>query len=276
MHPILFHLPFGVPLYGYGAMLCLSVIIGRLLAVRLAARAGMDAKAMDRCCVWTLVAALVGARLLFVVTNLDQFTRFTDLFRLWDGGIVAYGGFLGGFAGTVVFCRTHRIPILAWADCAAPSLCIGLMLTRIGCFLAGCDFGRPSDGPWAVRFPVGSPAFDQQTLQGLLPAGASQSLPVHPTQLYESLAGIALLMLVLAVRRLRPAAGQPFAAFVLGYAVLRYAIEIVRADLNRGALGPFSTSQLIAVATFASAAFLSYALRRGRLPFLHSDLEPIV
>ena len=261
MQPILFHLPFGVPLYAYGAMLCLAVIVGRLLAVRLAERAGMDARLMDRCCVWTLAAALIGARLLFVVTNLDQFRQFTDLFRWWDGGIVAYGGFLGGFLGSVVFCRIHRINALAWADCAAPSLCIGLMITRVGCFLAGCDFGRPWDGPWAVTFPAGSPAFDQQTLQGLLPAGATQSLPVHPTQLYESLAGLVLLVLVMAVRRRHTFSGQPLMAFVLGYAVLRYAIEMVRADTNRGAIGALSTSQIIAVVTFVLAALFLYARR---------------
>ena len=140
MRPILFHLPFGLPLYAYGAMLCLSVIIGRLLAVRLAERAGMDARLMDRCCVWTLAAALIGARLLFVVTNLDQFDRLSNLFRWWDGGVVAYGGFLGGFLGAVGFCRIHRVRVLDWADCVAPSLCIGLVITRIGCFL----FAQPA------------------------------------------------------------------------------------------------------------------------------------
>jgi phosphatidylglycerol:prolipoprotein diacylglycerol transferase len=269
MRPILFSLPFGLPLYGYGAMLCLSVIVGRLLALRLAERAGMDAKQMSRCCAWTLAGACIGARLLFVVTNLDQFDRvdrIADVFRWWEGGIVAYGGFLGGLAGTIAFCRIHRIPVLAWADCTAPSLCVGLMFTRVGCFLAGCDFGQPWDGPWAIRFPAGSPAFTEQTLLGLLPAGATQSLPVHPTQLYESLAGLVLLALVWTVRQRQEFSGQALLAFGMGYAVLRYVIEIVRADPQRGAIGPFSTSQFIAVVTFAGAGALWCVLRRGRQP----------
>src|SRR5262249_20692110 len=147
------------------------------------------------------------------------------------------------------FCRLHRIRLLAWADFAAPALCIGLAITRVGCFLAGCDFGRPWTGPWAVSFPAGSPAFTEQTLAGLLPAGATQSLPVPPTQLYESIAGLALLALAIAVLRRRVAWGQPFAAVVVGYAVLRFAIEIVRADSGRGFVGPLSTSQLIAIVT---------------------------
>ena len=254
-------------------MLFASVVIGRLIALRLAERAGMNAKVMDRCCLWALAGAFVGARLLYVVTNLDQFDSPASLFQFWKGGMVAYGGFLGGFLATVTCCRIHGIRLLAWSDCVAPSLCLGLLLTRVGCFLAGCDFGRPWDGPWAVRFPSGSPAFEQQMLQGLLPPGATQSLPVHPTQLYESLAGLALLILVAAVYRRRRVSGQPFVAFVLGYAVLRYLIEIVRADANRGAVGPFSTSQIIAVATFVSAAILAYALRRAHSQFPHTDPE---
>lgn len=261
MHPILLHLPFGLVIYGYGGMLFLSVVVGRLLAVRLAERDGLDAGLIGRCCVWTLASALVGARLLAVVTNLDQFPHVADVFK-WNGGVVAYGGFLGGFVGSLVFCRMHGVPFLAWADCATPSVCLGLVLTRIGCFLGGCDFGQPWDGPWAVRFPAGSPAFREQAWQGLLPAGATESLAVHPTQLYESLAGLALLALVMTVRGRRKVEGQAFAAVVAGYAVLRYGIEVIRADAYRGTVGPFSTSQAIAVATFLSAVALAFVLRR--------------
>ncbi|HEX3702381.1 MAG TPA: prolipoprotein diacylglyceryl transferase [Vicinamibacterales bacterium] len=254
MHPVLFHLPFGVPIYAYGTMLCLSVIIGRLLAVHLASRAGMNPALIDRCVLWTLAGAAIGARLLFVVTAPEQIERLSDAFLFWKGGVVAYGGFLGGFLATIVFCRAHRIHMLTWADCAAPSLCVGLMVTRIGCFLGGCDFGQPWAGAWAVRFPGGSPAFQEQSLLGLLPAGATQSLAVHPTQLYESLAGLVLLIVALAVRRRHAAPGRVFLSTVLGYAVLRAAIEVLRADPHRGSVGPFSTSQFIALVTFALAA----------------------
>ncbi len=157
------------------------------------------------------------------------------------------------------------IRLLAWADCVAPSLCVGLVITRVGCFLGGCDFGRDWNGPWAVQFPAGSPAFVQQRLLGLLPSGATTSLPVHPTQLYESLAGVVLLLLVIAVRRRQRASGQALAAFALGYGVLRYLIEIVRADPDRGVIGPWSTSQFIAIVTFVAATALLYVLRRRRV-----------
>ena len=256
MRPILFELPFGLPIYSYGLMLLASVLVGRLIALRLARRAGINVKLADRCAGWTFFGALIGARLLFVVTNPDQFTSLWQIVALDAGGVVAYGGFLGGLAGAIAFCRSHRIPLLVWADCVAPALCVGLAITRVGCFLGGCDFGREWHGPWAVRFPAESPASVHQAQLGSLFASVSESLPVHPTQLYESLAGVVLLLLVLAVRRRQQVAGQALAAFAMGYAVLRYLIEIFRADPGRGSIGPWSTSQFIAITTFVAALTL--------------------
>ena len=274
MYPILLHLPFGIPLYSYGLMLTVSVLGGRWLALRLAERSGIDRQVADRCALATLAGAVIGARLLFVVTNLNEFANPLEFFAYWKGGVVAYGGFLGGLAGAIVYCRIHKISLLTWADCVAPSLCLGLAVTRVGCFLGGCDFGQPWNGAWAVRFPAGSPASIEQAQLGLLSSARLESLPVHPTQLYESLAGIALLVLVLAVRRRKLVAGHALAAFAMGYAVLRYLIEIVRADPGRGAVGPWSTSQFIAICTFVAAAVLLFALRRkggGR-----SNLAPAI
>ena len=264
MKPILFHLPSGVPLYSYGLLLTLSVIVGRMLALRLGERAGIERRLADRCATWTLVGAVVGARLLYIATDPDQFDSALDIVAWWKGGVVAYGGFLGGLVAAATFCQTHDISLLTWADCVAPSLCVGLAVTRVGCFLGGCDFGGEWNGPWAVRFPAGSPAFVQQRLLGLLPAKATTSLPVHPAQLYESLAGVVLLLLVLAVRRWQRVSGQALVAFALGYSVLRYLIEIVRADSDRGTVGPWSTSQFLAIATFVAASALLCVLWRGR------------
>lgn len=264
VHPILFHLPFGIPLYSYGLMLTVSVLVGRLLAIRLAERAGIARTLADRCATWTLVGAIVGCRLLYVATNLHEFHTPLDVFAWWKGGIVAYGGFLGGLAAAVVTCRAYEIRLLVWADAVVPSLCIGLALTRVGCFLGGCDYGIVWDGPWAVRFPAGSPAFVQHRALGLLRGDATVALPVHPTQVYEALAGVMLVFVVWAVRRRSRVAGYALAAFGLGYGVLRYLIEIVRADPHRGMVGPWTTSQFIAVATCAAAALLLIVLAHKR------------
>jgi phosphatidylglycerol:prolipoprotein diacylglycerol transferase len=268
MRPVLFHIPLGfvsLPLYSYGLMLALSLIVGWYITLGLCERDGMDRQTMGRCYMWTAGSALAGARLLYVFTNLDRFDNFLDVFKVWQGGLVAYGGFLGGFVGAWVFCRVKGIRLLAWADCAVPSLCTGLMITRLGCLLYGCDFGKPFDGRWSIVFPAGSPAFNQQRVEGLLPPSATHSLPVHPTQLYESLNGLILLCLVFLVRRYRKFSGEMFVAFTMGYAILRYWVEILRADEQRGNIGPLSTSQFIGVATFlAGAALLAYLYSRYR------------
>jgi prolipoprotein diacylglyceryl transferase len=273
MRPILFELPLaGRPVYAYGTLLYLSLVVGWMLTLTLAERDGLGRRLMRACFIATAVAALIGARLLFVLTNLDLFNDVGDVFDVGAGGLVAYGGFLGGLCGSMLFCRVARVPVLVWADCAVPSLCTGLALTRVGCLLAGCDFGTPWDGAWAVRFPRGSPAFEQQVAEGLLSPNALASLSVHPTQVYESLAGLCLLALVLRVRHVRRAPGEALAAFGLGYAVLRYGIEILRADAQRGAVGPFSTSQIIALLTGAAAIVLLSRLRlRSRSSYQGRD-----
>jgi phosphatidylglycerol:prolipoprotein diacylglycerol transferase len=263
MRPVLFHIPLhfiNLPIYTYGVMLALSLVVGWYITLGLCERDGLDRETMGRCYVWTAVSAVIGARLLYVITNIDHFDSIIDVFKINQGGLVAYGGFLGGFFGSWFFCRWKGIRLLAWADCAVPSLCTGLMITRIGCLMYGCDFGKPFNGRWSIVFPSGSPAFLEQRRIGLLPPEATHSLPVHPTQLYESLNGLILLGLVFLVRRYRKFSGEMFVAFTMGYAVLRYWVEILRADEQRGNVGPLSTSQFIGVATFLAGAALLVAL----------------
>jgi phosphatidylglycerol:prolipoprotein diacylglycerol transferase len=265
MHPILYVVPLlQAPVYSYGTMLYLSFVAGACLIRRLSESDGLDRRQVRACFLVTALFALTGARLLFVATTPEVFHSLGDVFRISDGGIVAYGGFLGGLLGSVLYCRAAGLPLLAWGDCAVPALCSGLFLTRVGCLLAGCDFGRPWNGPWAVQFPPGSPAFRQHVAEGLLPAAAPASLPVHPTQAYESLAGLFLLGVILLARRRRRCPGEALAAFAVGYAVLRFLIETVRADPQRGSVGPFSTSQFIALVTGAAGLGLLAWLRTRR------------
>ncbi|HZS38084.1 MAG TPA: prolipoprotein diacylglyceryl transferase [Polyangia bacterium] len=259
MRPVLFHIPlyfFKIPIHSYGVMLALSLVVGWQITLSLCVKDGMERKTMERCYVWTAAAAVAGSRLLYIFTNLDRIDSFWEIFKVWQGGLVAYGGFIGGFLGSTVYCRLKGIRLLAWADCAVPSLCTGLMITRIGCLLYGCDFGKVWDSKWAIHFPAGSPAFQQQRVEGLLGPNAITSLGVHPTQLYESLNGLILLGLCFLVRRVRTFSGQVFVAWMMGYAVLRYFVEVLRADEERGNIGPLSTSQFIGVTTFLIGAVL--------------------
>jgi phosphatidylglycerol:prolipoprotein diacylglycerol transferase len=105
---------------------------------------------MANCYVVTALAALAGSRILYAVTNPDEFKSVVDLFALRNGGLVAYGGFIGGLLGSWAYLAPKKIRLLAWADDAVPSLASGLLITRVGCYLFGCDFGK--------RLPGGAPS----------------------------------------------------------------------------------------------------------------------
>ena len=249
-----------LPIYAYGVMLGLSLVVGWYLTLPLAERDGLPKETMANCYVVTALAALGGSRILYALTNPEEFKQATDLFALRNGGLVAYGGFIGGLLGSWAFLSPKRIRLLAWADDAVPSLASGLMITRIGCYLFGCDFGkRLSDGApqWLKTlgtFPHwpqgtlasgdGSPAYVRHVdlyrgtaLETELHK-LNSSFPVHPTQLYESLVGLGLLVLLLWQRKYTRFRGQVFFLFVFAYGFLRFLLELWRDDVERGNYGP--------------------------------------
>lgn len=273
MHPILFKIPLpgwnlpligkatSLPIYSYGVMLGLSIVVGWYLTLGLAERDKLPKEEMANNYVFTAVMAIIGSRVLYVVTNLDEFHSFADFFAFRRGGLVAYGGFLGGFLGSYLYLKRKRIPLLPWADVAVPSLATGLLLTRIGCYLFGCDFGKrlPDGAPGFLKklgtFPhwaegtldkgTGSPAWFQHYEKHLVDMSSTQSLPVHPTQLYESLVGLTLFGLVMFQRKHQKFRGQVFLLFTFAYGFLRYALEIIRDDSERGEYGPQMAEHLL-------------------------------
>lgn len=258
MHPILIRIPIPgwtvLPIYSYGVMLGLSLVVGWYLTLGLAEREGLPKETMANCYVATALAAVVGSRILYILTNLDEFDSLGAMFDIRRGGLVAYGGFLGGFIGSLLFLRSHRLPLLPWADVAVPSLASGLMITRIGCYLFGCDFGRPlseTAPAWLKTigtFPhwvdgtldrgSGSPAWVQHVKERGLSPDSAASLPVHPTQLYESLVGAGLLVFLLVARKHQKFRGEIFLLFTFSYGVCRYLLELLRDDAERGSIPP--------------------------------------
>lgn len=181
--------------------------------------------------------------------------------RFWTGGLTYYGGFLGASAAAVWILRRDRFPFWKAADMAGMVIPIGLALGRLGCALGGCCFGSPTAPPWGLSFPAWSPASSAQTRLGLLPGEHVPSLPVHPTQLYES-AGALLLGAALTfwLHPRKRYDGQVFLGFLAGYAALRFALEFLRAD-DRGGLWGLSTSQWIGLLLLAGSAALARKLR---------------
>jgi phosphatidylglycerol:prolipoprotein diacylglycerol transferase len=249
-----------LPIYAYGVMLGLSLVVGWYLSLPLAEKDGLPKETMANCYVVTALSALAGSRILYAVTNPDEFKSAWELFALRNGGLVAYGGFIGGLLGSWAYLAPKKIRLLAWADDAVPSLASGLLITRIGCYLFGCDFGRrlPDGAPQWLKtlgtFPhwpagtlvsgEGSPAYVRHLdLYRGTPMESellrmNTSFPVHPTQLYESLVGLAILGILLWQRKYTRFRGQVFFLFVFAYGFLRFVLELWRDDVERGSYGP--------------------------------------
>lgn len=261
-----------VPIYAYGVMLGTSLIAGWFLAMRFAKQDGIPPESAGAIYMWTAVWSIIGARLLYVFTNLSDFDSLLEVFMVNRGGLVAYGGMIGGFLASWYGCRKRKIPLLRWADVGAPPVVLGTAITRIGCLLFGCDFGARSDLPWAITFPgpnpmspQGSPAWQHHVADFGLARDAASSFPVHPTQIYESLVGLFLFGVLMLLRRYRTFSGQVFLGWVLGYGTLRPLIELLRDDGQRGNVGPLSTSQFIGMVTVAlGLGLLVYLIRRYR------------
>jgi phosphatidylglycerol:prolipoprotein diacylglycerol transferase len=259
MHPELIRI-FGYPLHAYPTMLAVAFVAGTLLAVREADRRGLVLP--PELGIWAFLGALVGAKAFYIL----QYGEVAQLWRallIWQGGLVYYGGFIGGLSAAYAYARICRLPILRTADVAAPYLALGQAITRVGCFLNGCCYGVPTNVPWAVTFPPHSHAHERQVAEGVLEAGAAHTLPVHPTQLYMVfglLATAVVLKLALDRRRF---AGQNVLHYAFLYGVLRFVVEWLRGDSARSVMG-MTVSQAISLALLLlGAGLLGWAIVSG-------------
>ncbi len=244
MFPKLFEIPqlFGVgpfPLYTYGALLAASYLLGLWLAMWRARKWGLDASRVLDLGIYIIIAALIGAKLLLLVVDFDQFRSPADFVSLLRSGGVFYGGLILAVAVAFWYIAKHRMPFWTTCDVFAPGIALGHVTGRLGCFAAGCCYGKPTDVPWAVIFTNPLAAAN---------VGTPLGIPLHPTQLYESGAALVILALLLGTeRRGKPFAGRTFWCYMFLYAVSRYIIEMYRGDPRGTVLGMFSTSQFISL-----------------------------
>ena len=254
MHPILFEIR-GFPVYTYGVMLAAAYLLGLQFALRRARSLGLDPNRVMDLGIWIIVSALVGAKLLLLVVEWDTYGRsLADVMTLVRSAGVFYGGLIVAVLVAMWYMWRHRMPLWSVADVFAPGIALGHVIGRLGCFFAGCCFGRPTDVPWAVTFTSEYAARN---------VGTTINIPIHPTQLYEAGAELVILGFLLAFeRRGRVFPGRTFWSYMLLYAISRFIIEIYRGD-PRGTMGMFSTSQIISIAIVpVSIAMLLYLSRR--------------
>lgn len=252
----------------YGVMIALAFVFSGLLTLRLGVRHGVDMVRGMIGLIGVYLGAMLGAHVLTAMTRIPAAIASGRPGLLLIGGMTAYGGFLGGCFGCYLGMRGRdHWPV---CDVAMPAIGFGTAMVRIGCLLGGCDYGLVTSRPWAVTFPVGSPAFEAHFSAGLLGPLSTESLPVHPTQLYESLLGclcgiFALLYLARLRRRgTAPLDGRVFFSGAICYSVGRFFIELLRGDVDRGVYfgGLLSTSQLVSLLVITACTWKLYRLRQ--------------
>jgi phosphatidylglycerol:prolipoprotein diacylglycerol transferase len=265
MHRFLLKLgPF--TLYSYGAMLALAFIVGTYLAAKRAQRAGIESSRIIDLSMIILLSSILGSRILFIALNRDYYkTHLVDIFKIWEGGLVFYGGLIFAFFTVVWFLKKKELPVWKVVDILSAPVALGIVVGRVGCFLNGCCYGKVSF-THGICFPAkDNPApFSQQVLEGLISSQSFWSLPVIPTQLYESAACLFIFLLLLGLERRQHFAGFSFWMLILLYSFFRFIIEGLRYYDTNFLVGTFTVSQLLSIILFIiSTAALIKGLRKN-------------
>lgn len=244
--------------YTYGLLLAAAYLLGLQLATLRARRRGLDGSRVLDLGIYIIIAALVGAKLLLLVTDFRTFRNDPrELLTLARSGGVFYGGLILAVVVALWYIRRAGLPLWTTCDVFAPGIALGHVVGRFGCFFAGCCYGRPTRLPWAITFTDPFAAAN---------VGTPLNVPLHPTQLYEAGAELLILIVLLVTeKRGRPFAGRTLWLYMLLYAVSRFIVEFYRGD-ERGTVFMFSTSQFISVLLAPLAVVMLIYLSRQETP----------
>lgn len=257
MFPLLFEIPLfgGIRIYTYGVLVAAAFVVGILWTLREARIAGAHPDRVLDLSFYVILAALVGSRILYILEEWERYAAEPlSIFRIWEGGLVFYGGLIGAILVSVWYVQKHRLGFLATADLFMPGVSLGHLIGRLGCFSAGCCYGRETDPSslWAVVFPPHR--------YSLAPPG----VPLIATQLIEAAVSLAVFFFLLQVRRRKRFTGQVFLIYLIVYGLARAALEPLRAEMVRGSLlgSWLSPSQGISLLLVLLAAVAYFRFRR--------------
>jgi phosphatidylglycerol:prolipoprotein diacylglycerol transferase len=250
MYPELFRIG-DFPINTYGVLLAIGLMLALFVAARLAERDGLKKERIYDLGLWTIIGGLIGSKFLMYFT--EENVQIFSLDFLRSGGVY-FGGFLGGFITLALLIRYYKLPFWKIGDAFAPGVALGQFFGRQGCFSAGCCWGTECHYPWGVHFTeqghanTGVPIFKSD----------GSDLFLHPTQLYESFAMLAVFAFLIYLHRKKKFDGQVLLAYGLIYSLIRFSIEFVRDDPRGDILGittmtGLSTSQLISLGVAVAA-----------------------
>ena len=247
-----------ITVYTYGVLLAAAYLLGLKLAMSRAKARGLDANRVLDLGIYIIISALVGAKLLLLITDFKSFTADPrELLTLARSGGVFYGGLIVAVIVALWYIRRVGLPLWTTCDVFAPGIALGHVVGRFGCLFAGCCYGKPTTKPWGITFTDTFAAAN---------VGTPLGVPLHPTQLYEAGAELLILGILLwTEKKGRSFAGRTFWLYMLLYAISRFIIEFFRGD-DRGTVGMFSTSQFISILLAPLAIAMLVYLSRAATP----------
>lgn len=207
---------------------------------------------------WVFLGGLFGARLYYIIQYGDP-ARWFEASYLWSGGLVFYGGAIGGALGAIIYLLLVRAPIVPVGDLSISYVPLAHAIARLGCFLNGCCWGSMTNLPWGLTFPAPTLPWRHHLDQGLLASGAERSLPVHPSQLYES-GSLLIIFFILRYFYRRPhPPGSIMLGYLLCYGIARFFVEAFRGDSTRHLL-QMTVSQYVALGMITTAITIGLLL----------------
>src|SRR3954463_11388821 len=247
-----------ITVYTYGVLLAAAYLLGLKLAMNRAKARGLDANRVLDLGIYIIISALIGAKLLLLITDFRSFTANPrELLTLARSGGVFYGGLILAVVVALTYIRKIGLPLWTTCDVFAPGIALGHVVGRFGCLFAGCCYGKETHVPWAITFRDPFAAAN---------VGTPLGVPLHPTQIYEAAAEFLILIVLLGFERKgRNFAGRTFWLYMALYGVSRFIIEFFRGD-ERGTVFMFSTSQFISVVLVPLALVMLVVLSRQKAP----------
>ncbi|MCF8081747.1 MAG: prolipoprotein diacylglyceryl transferase [Deltaproteobacteria bacterium] len=252
MFPDLFSIgPF--TLHTYGLFVAMGFFAAIMVTLTLGKAEGLDPKQITDMGFYIILAAILGSRAMYVLMNFSHYMdRPLDSFKIWEGGLVFSGGIVAALLTVIAYVKRHRLSFLRIGDLWAPGLALGQGIGRIGCLMAGCCYGRPTNGDWGIVFT--NPR-----------ALAPLHIPLHPTQIYASLSGFLLFGILLFIRKKKQFQGQVVVWFLILHSTARLFMERFRGD-DRGMLlgSEMTLTQGLTLLILVGAIVALFVLKRKR------------
>lgn len=252
MHPILFKIGF-LTIYSYGVCLAFAFITAIVFSSYEAKRQKIDKNIIIDLGFYVLISGIIGARLLYIFCNLkDYIANPIEIIMIQHGGLIFYGGLIVAILVGIFFLKKKKLPVLKIIDIVIPSVSLAHMIGRIGCFLNGCCYGRPTNLPCGIVFP-------EETYSTMM----YKNTPVHPSQLYEVIVNLIIFIILLIIRKNKKFDGQVLGFYIFLYGIGRFLVEMTRGD-NSINLSLFNLSQRISILLVITGIVFLVKLKKSK------------